>query len=59
MDLDAKTIAILIVFFGVVVGIIWDWTGCWDDTFDDFWEKLEWKDDEEIDEDKRTKSGKK
>ena len=57
MDLDAKTIAILIVFFGVVIGVIWDWVGSWDDTFDDFWEKLNWKDEE--DEDKRNQSGKK
>ena len=59
MDLDAKTIAILIVFFGVVVGIIWDWAGSWDDTFDDFWEPLDRNDDDEIDEDERNQSGKK
>jgi hypothetical protein len=57
MDLDAKTIAILIVFFGVVVGLIWDWFGDWDR---EFWEDLDWNDDEEVDgEDKRTKSGEK
>ena len=56
MDFDAKTVAILIVFFGVVVGLIWDWFGDWDH---EFWEDLDWKDDEEVDEPKRDQSGKK
>jgi len=60
MDFDIPTIVILIGFFGVIVGLLWEWYGDWSDEFREWWDELDWKDDEiNDDEDKRTKSGKK
>ena len=59
MELNAATFAILSMFFGVLAWLIWEWLGDWGDTFDDFWEDLNWKDEVDDDEDKRTESKKK
>lgn len=60
MELDASFLAI-IVFLVVLIVLLWDWSSDWKDTFDDFWEELDWKREIEDDEPetKRTKSGKK
>ena len=57
MDMDAKTLAIMMLVFGIVVSLISDYYRCCKREWDKFWEELDWKDEE--DEDKRPKSGKK
>ena len=52
MDIDAKTFALLTITASIIVGLIWEFFGDWKDTFDDFWEELNWKDDEEDSRDK-------
>ena len=55
MDMDAKTLALLMLVFGVIVSLIFDYYQDWKNEWDRYWEELDWKDEE----DKRTKSGKK
>lgn len=57
MDMDAKTLAIMMLVFGVIVSLIFDYYQDWKNEWTKYWEALDWKDEE--DEDKRTKSGKK
>ena len=52
MDIDAKTFALLTIVISIVAGLIWEFFADWKDTFDDFWEELNWKDDEEDSRDK-------
>ena len=52
MDIDAKTFALLTITASIIIGLIWEFFGDWKDTFDDFWEELNWKDDEEDSRDK-------
>ncbi len=59
MKFDALTVAIIIVFFGAFIALLWAYFAEWDDEFNSFWDTLDWKDeiDDEIDE--RNQSGKK
>ncbi len=61
MEFDSKTLAILTLVFIILFWVIWNLLGSADDWFDEFWEDLNWKDDEVDDDEetKRTKSGKK
>lgn len=62
MELDSKTLAILVLIFVILFKFIWTLLSGFDDLFDEFWEEINWKDDEEVDdeeEDDRHQSGKK
>lgn len=60
MELDAKTLAILILIFIVLFRLIWNLSGGIDDAFDEFWKEIKRKGtDLEDEEDDRPKSGEK
>ena len=58
MDVDARTLAILMLVCGIVISLISDYYQDWKNEWDKYWEDIDWK-DEEDDKPKRTKSGKK
>ena len=60
MDMDAKTLAVMMLVFGIIVSLISDYFRCCKREWDKYWEEFDWKaEEDEAEDDKRTKSGKK
>ena len=70
MELDGKTLAVLILVFGVLCGLFFDVVSnadgireAWKDLLGDlfkskeYWKDINWKDDEDDDEDDKTVNG--
>ena len=58
MEIDSKTIAVLVLIFVIAFKLIWTLLKNFDDVFDDFWQEIKRKDVED-EEDDRHQSGKK
>ena len=58
MELDSKTIAVLVLIFVIAFKLIWTLLKNFDDVFDDFWQEIKRKDVED-EEDDKYQSGKK
>lgn len=59
MELNGETFAILAVFFGTLIWLLWDVSDEADGDYDDFWEEIEPEDEEIEDDADRPQSGEK